>query len=154
MISGSDNDFFTEVSEHFSEYYRLPPLTAKIYTLLIFNNNKEGLSFEDIQNHFQSSKSSASTSISTLLEFDFIEQIRRANERKRYFRINRNYFLTRLTRVEKMLSKDKLINDRLKEYLGDKSKCVFEEETHNLFLELVEKNIVSIQETIQKIKKK
>lgn len=145
-------DLFKEISEHYEVFYKLPPLTARIYTLFIFNNCKDGLTFDDLVEIFQASKSSISNSLNTLIELNFIEQIKKENERKRYFRTNRNLFLTRLEDVLKRLKNEKEINLKLKEYRKSNCRDLFKQEAFDLYLDHLSDVTVSIEKTIQNLK--
>src|SRR5690606_42135702 len=96
-------DLFKEIVDHYTVYYHLQPLTAKIYALLVFNNCQNGLTFDDLVEIFEVSKSSVSHSVNTLIEMNFIKQLKRKNERKRFFRINRKHLLMRFEDAKKRL---------------------------------------------------
>lgn len=145
-------DLFKEISEHYEVYYKLPPLTARIYTLFIFNNCKDGLTFDELVEIFQVSKSSVSTSLNVLIEHNYIEQIKKENERKRYFRTNRNLFLKRLDDVLKRLKNEKEINIKLKEYRQSTCRDLFKQEAFDVYIEHLSDVTQSIEKTIQNLK--
>ena len=96
MLPVLNTPLFKELVFHYEQFYKLQPLTARIYALLILNNCSKGLSFENLHETLEVSKSSVSHSINTLLDLNFIEQFKLNNERKRHFRIHKNFFLIRL----------------------------------------------------------
>ncbi|UUV22690.1 GbsR/MarR family transcriptional regulator [Paenimyroides aestuarii] len=145
-------DLFKEISEHYEVYYKLPPLTARIYTLFIFNNCKDGLTFDELVEIFQASKSSVSTSLNVLIEHNYIEQIKKENERKRYFRSNRNLFLKRLDDVLKRLKNEKEINIKLKEYRQSTCRDLFKQEAFDVYIDHLSDVTQSIEKTIQNLK--
>ncbi len=145
-------DLFKEISEHYEVYYKLPPLTARIYTLFIFNNCKDGLTFDELVEIFQVSKSSVSTSLNVLIEHNYIEQIKKENERKRYFRTNRNLFLKRLDDVLKRLKNEKEINIKLKEYRKSNCRDLFKQDAFDVYIDHLSEVTQSIEKTIQNLK--
>ncbi len=145
-------DLFKDVAEHFEQFYRLPPLTARIYALLIFNNCAEGLTFEDLLDTFCASKSSISHSISLLTDMGFIEQYKKENERKRYFRVNKNLFLLRLREVQKMLTREAEINKRLREYRKSQTNVIFKQDAFDAYIGHLKLTTDSLENTILKLK--
>ena len=93
MLPILDTSLYKELVFHYEDFYKLQPLTARIYALLILNNCSKGLAFDDLVLILNVSKSSVSHSVKALLELSFIEQIKQNSERKRYFRIHKNFFL-------------------------------------------------------------
>ena len=63
----------------------LQPAAARVLSLLIVSNNPE-LTFEEIIEALQISKSAASNAINLLLKMNRIEYITKPGDRKRYFR--------------------------------------------------------------------
>lgn|SRR5690606_13316994 len=145
-------DLFKEIVDHYTVYYHLQPLTAKIYALLVFNNCQNGLTFDDLVEIFEVSKSSVSHSVNTLIELNFIEQLKRENERKRFFRVNRNLFLMRLEDVQKRLEREKYITQELQKYRKEHNACLFNHYVVNLYLSHLDEATISILKTIDNLK--
>lgn len=145
-------DLFKEIAEHYEVFYKLPPLTARIYTLFIFNTCKDGLTFDELVELFQASKSSVSTSLNVLIEHNFIEQIKKENQRKRFFRTNKNLFLTRLEDVVKRLKNEKEINIKLKEYRKANCNDMFKQEAFDVYINHLNDVTLSIEKTILNLK--
>ena len=74
------------------EMFHLPPLTANIFTLMMFDFEKEGITFEEILDATCASKSSVSNALNRLLQSNHIEFTNKLNERKRYYRVNQDVF--------------------------------------------------------------
>jgi len=146
------HNLFDEVRLHYESYYRLQPLTAKLYALFVLNNCKEGFTFEELLETFQVSKSSISHSINTLIELDFIEQIKKENERKRYFRANQSFFLLRLENVYERLTKEKEINEKLRAYRKHHNNLMFNEEEYEFYVEHINEVTTSLKNTIENLK--
>ncbi len=145
-------DLFKETSAHYERFHKMQPLTARLYACLVFNNCAEGLSFDDLLEIFQSSKSSISHSLNTLIEMNFIEQYKKENERKRYFRINRNLFLKRLEDVKERLTEEKRIYTKIREYKETNAKMLFKPEVFDFYIRHLEDATHSIENTIKNLK--
>lgn len=145
-------DLFKEVAAHYELFYKLPPLTARVYTLLVFNNCKDGLTFEELLEIFHASKSSISCSINALIELNFIEQFKKDNERKRYFRVMRNLFLIRMEDVYKRMVREREISIKLREYRKSQCNELFKEEEFDFYISHLENATTSIEKTIQNLK--
>lgn len=145
-------DLFKEVATHYEVFYKLPPLTARIYALLVFNNCKEGLTFDDVLETFQASKSSVSHSINSLIELNFIEQFKKDCERKRYFRVKKNLFLIRMEDVYKRLIREKTITQKLRAYRKTQGNELFKQEEVDVYISHLDNVTESIEKTIQNLK--
>lgn len=145
-------NLFKEVSAHYEKYHKMQPLTAKIYALLVFNNCTEGLTFDDFVELLQASKSSVSHSLNVLIEMNFIEQHKKENERKRYFRINQNLFLKRLEDVQERLREEKKVYSKIREFKKSKIPVLFKDEAFALYISHLEDATDSITKTIQNLK--
>ena len=145
-------DLFKEITEHYELHYKLQPLTARIYALLVFNNCQYGLTFDDLIEIFQASKSSISHSVNTLIELNFIEQLKKVNERKRFFRVNKDLFLMRLEDVYKRLQREKYINIELQKYRNNNDPSLFDQSAVTLYLSHLDEVTASIHKTIENLK--
>lgn len=145
-------ELFKNVSQHFEEFYRLPPLTARIYTLFIFNNCTDGLTFDTVLDIFNASKSSISHSINLLIELGFIVPYKKENERKRYFKVNKNLFLIRLREVQRMLKKECETTQKLSEYRKNAPNAILQNEAFDAYISHLNLTIQSLESTIEKLK--
>jgi len=145
-------DLFKEVATHYEVFYKLPPLTARIYALFVFNNCKEGLTFDDVLETFQASKSSVSYSINSLIELNFIEQFKKDCVRKRYFRVKKNLFLIRMEDVYKRLIREKTITQKLRVYRKTQGNELFKQEEVDVYISHLDNVTESIEKTIQNLK--
>lgn len=145
-------DLFKETSAHYERFHKMQPLTARLYALLVFNNCTDGLSFETLLELLQSSKSSISHSLNTLIEMNFIEQYKKENERKRYFRINRNLFLKRMEDVKERLTEEKKVYTKIRDYKKTNATTLFKPEEFNVYILHIDDAISSIEKTIQNLK--
>lgn len=152
MLPILNTPLFKELVTHYEQFYKLQPLTARIYALLILNNCSKGLSFENLLDTLVVSKSSVSHSIKTLLDLNFIEQFKLDNERKRYFRIHKNFFLMRLEEVNTRLIREKEINEKLKEYRKEDRDTMFHKNEFDQYLSHLYDVTLSLQKTIENLK--
>ncbi len=146
------HELFKEVCTHYETYYKLQPLTARLYALFVLNNCREGFTFEELLEIFQASKSSISHSINTLIELNFIEQYKKENERKRYFRVNRSFFLLRLEDVHKRLVSEKEINEKLRQHRRKHKDELFNKEEYDYYVAHISEVTKSLEKTIQNLK--
>jgi len=147
-----NKELYKEVCEHYELYYKLQPLTARIYALFVFNNCPNGLTFEDILDTFQASKSSVSHSINTLVELNFLEQFKKDNERKRHFRVNRSLFLMRLQDVHQRLIREREISRKLRSYRKINNDELFKQEEYDFYVGHLNEVTESLEKTIQNLK--
>ena len=128
----------------------MPPLSARIYAYLIFDFDRVGVPFDEFVEVFSASKSSVSTSINYLLNLNFIEDINKINERKRYFTITNDHMQIRFGEIIKKMETEveilKNLNDFRKEQKGNHSSKI------NIYKELLHKNIDNIKESLKKLK--
>lgn len=80
---------------HFERRTQIAPLAARIQALLILSTN-EGLTFDEIVNFTEASKSSVSSNLNLLLQIKSVEYFTISGERKRYFRSSKDRLCIRL----------------------------------------------------------
>lgn len=71
---------------HFETYYNLPPCASRILGVLILNCRIKGMTFEELVEIGNASKSTISTSINLLLKIEAIYYYTVPGDRKKYFR--------------------------------------------------------------------
>ncbi len=71
---------------HFHRYHNLPPLAGTILAILIVNKRLDGMTFNEILEITQASKSSVSTNLNLLLKAERIVYYTKCGERKKYFK--------------------------------------------------------------------
>ncbi|TXD53901.1 MULTISPECIES: GbsR/MarR family transcriptional regulator [unclassified Polaribacter] len=108
------NKLIEEVGALLQERANLSALAARIYATLILSSN-EGLSFDDIINQMQASKSSVSSNLNVLLQLHYVEYYTKPGNRKRYFRTSEFYIKNTMEQqiylIEKELSVVSKINN-------------------------------------------
>lgn len=144
-----DEKIFQDAVKFYGTVLNLPPLASKIYSYLIFDFDKVGITFDEFVEVFSASKSSVSTSINLLLNAELIVDINKMDERKRYFFANDDYKKIRFEKiVQKMQDELKLLDD-LKNFRKTEHKEA--DERFEVYKALLNKNIKNIQESLNKL---
>lgn len=144
-----DEQIFQDLVKFYCTIYKMPPLSAKVYSYLIFDFDREGIPFEEFVEVFSASKSSVSTSINYLLSLNFIVDINKIDERKRYFTITKDHMQIRFGEIIKKMETEIQILDHLNNF-RKKHKGSFSTKIH-IYKELLHKNIENIKESINKL---
>lgn len=146
-------ELFQDFCAHHETVYNFSPLTAQIYTYIMFNSNKEGVTFEELIEKLNASKSSVSTSLNLLISLNKIEHFNKIDERKRFFRLTPNYIINRLVLIKDLLQKEHSLTLRLKSLdackLADAPNF---QEKSQVYIDHLEKSSKQLTETIQKLK--
>ena len=127
----------------------LSPLSAKIYSYLLFDFSQEGLTFEQLIEVFGASKSSISTNLNLLLNQNLIVDMNRVDQRKRYFVCNQDFFKIRFEEIADRLTEElEIINqiEVLKKQTIEKA-----EPKSTVYKSLLEKNIKNIRESLTQL---
>jgi DNA-binding transcriptional regulator GbsR (MarR family) len=144
-----DEKIYQDAVKFYSTMFNLPPLASKIYSYLIFDFEKVGITFDEFVEVFSASKSSVSTSITLLLNSQLIVDVNKMDERKRYFFANEDYKKIRFEKiVQKMQDEIKLLDD-LNQFRKVKDEDY--DQKIEVYKYLLNKNIVNIQESLNKL---
>src|SRR5690625_5632139 len=79
---------------HIEKRTQIAPLAARIQALMILSPDK-GMSFDEIVDFTQASKSSISSNLNLLLQMKSMEYYTIPGDRKRYFRSSKDYLFLR-----------------------------------------------------------
>lgn len=143
-----NQEIFQEMVKLYSETYNMPPLSAKIFSYLIFDFEKKGVCFDAFVEVFSASKSSVSANVNYLLNAGFIYDINKIDERKRYFLVNNDYIKIRFNQIVSRLKREIDILDKLEAFREDKSEGSSDKIV--AYKTLLFKNIQNIEETLPK----
>lgn len=144
-----DEKIFQDAVKFYGTVLNLPPLASKIYSYLIFDFDKVGITFDEFVEVFSASKSSVSTNLNLLISSELIIDVNKMDERKRYFFANDDYKKIRFEKiVQKMQDELKLLDD-LKNFRKTEHKE--EDERIEVYKALLNKNIINIQESLNKL---
>jgi HTH-type transcriptional regulator, glycine betaine synthesis regulator len=105
MVTASKEELIEELGVHFESLYHLPPLACRIYSILILNGYG-GMTFEELIEQTEASKSSVSTSINLLMQTDKVDYFTKPGDRKRYFRNRKNHLKLRLSNYKSLIERE------------------------------------------------
>ncbi len=143
-----DESIYQEMVKYYTEVFHLPPLPAKIYSFLIFDFDRKGITFDELVEVFKSSKSSVSCALQLLLSQRLVVDVTHADERKRHFFLNTEYIKIRFEQMTERLEKELSIMKQLQEFNGDQQKHQAE---FTLYIEVLKNSIGNIRETLKEI---
>lgn len=145
-------DLFQDFCAHHEAVYNFSPLTAQIYTYIMFNNNREGVTFDELIDRLHASKSSVSTSLNLLISNHQIEYFTKIEERKRFFRLNSQHITNRLELIRTILVKEHNLITQLKDLVGEgvikTNNCQVK---MSLYVDHLEKSEQHLSNTINKL---
>jgi len=151
------NENKIELIEDFSNYYEnaynFPPLTSKIYAYLLLDCKREGITFDELTEVFNASKSSVSNSLNFLTQLKHIEYFTKIDNRKRLYRISQGNVLLRLQKIHNMLLQEKQLSEKLKCYKLDKLEDPNEIsiQKSEIYIEHLDNAIKQLSKTITKL---
>jgi len=141
-----------QIGVYLEKTHQLTPLAARLYGLLMLCP-RAGHSFEEIVELSKSSKSSVSTNLNLLLGNGVIEYFTKPGERKRYFRLSRNYLKLRLERSKDQLSEEIRLIRQIDNFNKEYNAAKFEK--HKAFGEIYKQYLEShhqnLKDTIHKM---
>ncbi|TLP71784.1 GbsR/MarR family transcriptional regulator [Maribacter sp. ACAM166] len=136
------------------EHLNLSPLASRIYALLILSSY-EGLTFEEIREVIQASKSSTSVNTNVLTQLGYISFYTKPGDRKRYFKLAKYSSLIELEAYHQSIDIEmdivKEINAYNKNYHPEK--FTNEESLGNVFQEYLKEKQQLVERTITKLRK-
>ncbi len=155
LIDKSKIELIEEFASHYIEAYGLPPLAAKIYSYLLLDCKRKGITFDELVDVFNVSKSSVSNSLHLLTQHKHIEQFTKIDHRKRLYRVSSGHIILRLQKIHAMLIREK--------YLAEKLRCYRESKVDNpdniymqktdIYVKHLNNSIKGLSETIEKLEK-
>lgn len=109
---------------HLQNQHSIPPLSGRIWAVLIIEGKENGLTFDYLAERLQASKSSISTNLNLLLKTDKIYYSTILGDRKKYFR---SYpFSERFERLLKNMEFEKKLIDKVIKYKSREASCAAE----------------------------
>lgn len=143
-----------EMGIHFEKRQSLPPLAARIYTMLILCP-KPGHSFDDIVELSKSSKSSVSTNLKLLLDRGNIAYFTKSGDRKRYFKLSKNFLELNLKKHQEIVSEELTIFKKIHLHNSQYNKTKYKdnEEFRTLYMQYLENLHQNLEFTISEMKK-
>ena len=154
MKSASEQhkELIEEIGMGVEERAGLSPLASRIYALLTMSS-ENGLTFDDIKETIEASKSSISVNINVLLQLKYVEYYTKPGDRKRYFKVSKYFQLKFLELYLESLDKQITLVDKINSYNKEyqKEKFVNEKSLGIITQDYLTKMRVLVSETINKI---
>ena len=144
-----EKELFREMVNFYGEVFHLPPLAAKIYAYLIFDFEREGVSFDEFVDIFCASKSSISSNLNLLLNLNIIKDFNKIDERKRFFVMNEQYMKIRFEEIIVKMEREISILQQLKAFRNTSDAVILRK--FDVYENLFNKNISNIKETLDQI---
>ncbi len=144
-----DKDLFGDMVKFYGNAFHLPPLAAKIYSYLIFDFDRKGVSFDEFVEIFSASKSSISSNLNLLLNLNIINDFNKIDERKRFFVMNEKYMKIRFGEILNKMEDELAILDKLKNFRTDTDDVSMKK--FEIYENLFKNNIINIQETLDQL---
>ncbi|WP_373710208.1 transcriptional regulator [Kaistella sp.] len=144
-----DKEIFREMVKFYGEAFHLPPLAAKIYSYLIFDFDREGVSFDEFVEIFCASKSSVSSNLNLLLNLNIINDFNKIDERKRFFVINEKHMRIRFEEIIEKMERELSILHQLKDFRQTDDEEILRK--FGVYTSLFDKNILHIKETLDQL---
>ena len=126
-ISKERSVLIEEVGLIIEERADLSPLAARIYASLILASDT-GLTFDNISEAHQASKSAVSTNLKVLVRLKYVEYHTKFGERKRYFRASKFYVKTAMEKYNELFEREIAIVDKINNFNKENNPEKFEEE--------------------------
>lgn len=130
-MDNEKNELIESFGAHFERIYNIPPLAGRILSTLIIDGCKSGLTFEQLVEIMQASKSSVSTNLNLLQKTNRVEYFTLVGDRKKYFKAAP--LSQRLQNYLTLIDDEKTLVDRLKQFRKKNMTCEKEEiNFHNM----------------------
>lgn len=146
-----DSEIYQELIDFYGEIFSLPPLSAKIYAYLIFDFEKNGLSFEELVEIFSASKSSISSNINFLLNSNLIKTIHKIDERKRYFVVNDDIVKIRFEEIVNRMKREIAILEKIKSFRKLQAPASEWPVRFDVYKQMLERNRDNVENTLKKL---
>lgn len=148
-------ELIEDFSKYFENTYSFPPLTSKIYAYLMLDCKTNGVTFDELVEILNASKSSVSTSLNFLTQLKHIEYFTKIDNRKRFYRISSENLLIRLRKILDMLAHERQLVERLKHYRqesceGGRENSILKSD---IYLDHLKNSIGQLSQTIEKLEK-
>ena len=144
-----DEKIFQDAVKFYGTLFNLPPLASKIYSYLIFDFEKIGITFDEFVEVFSASKSSVSTNIALLLNSQLIIDVNKMDERKRYFFANDDYKKIRFQKIVQKMQDELRLLDDLNQFRKVEDKDY--DKKMEVYKSLLNKSISNIKESLNKL---
>lgn len=136
-----------ELGVYLEKTHQLTPLATRLYALLMLCP-RSGHSFDEIVELSQASKSSVSTNINLLLNNGSVEYFTKPGERKRYFRLSKNYLKIRMENYKHQLEEELKFLEKIDEFNIEYNNAKYEK--HKEFGKIYKEYIVTQHQNLKR----
>lgn len=149
-----DEILLEKFANHYSQIFSYPPCVSRVLAYLMFDFNHDGVTFDELLQYFDVSKSSISCALKFLEEKGHISSFNKEDFRKRFFKINGQYFINRYNSIYETLISEKHLYTEIKSFKHSKGFINFEEdEKLDTLIDIVGKNADNLLTAIQILSK-
>lgn len=132
--------------------YKLAPVAARILATLILSG-KQGLTFDELVQQLNASKSSISTNLEFLQNNRRIEYFTKPRDRKRYFKLNTNYTIEVFDDMINTWETERNVHQEILQYKERRNIYNQDQDLPLFDLEFQKNLLVFLEETTAAIKK-
>lgn len=146
-------ELIREFSAYFESSHNFPPLTSKVYAYLLLDCESIGVTFDELTEIFNASKSSISNSLNFLTQIKQIEYYTKIENRKRFYRTVPNNLILRLQNIQEMLSNEKRLSEKLRTYKLEiqNNQNDLNKLKSDIYIEHLESVVKQLNSTIEKL---
>ncbi len=141
-----------EVGVYLEKTHQLTPLATRLYALLMLCP-RSGHSFDEMVELSQASKSSVSTNINLLLNNGSVEYFTKPGERKRYFRLSKDYLKVRMETYRAQLEEELKFLKKIDEFNIEHNQVKYQKhkEFGEIYKEYLKNQYQNLKSTITKM---
>ncbi|MFC5194476.1 GbsR/MarR family transcriptional regulator [Bizionia hallyeonensis] len=151
-ITKDSKQLIEDIGIRMEERLHISPLASRIYALLTLSAS-DGLTFEEIRETIEASKSSTSVNVNVLTQLGYITFYTKPGDRKRYFKVAKYYQLESLELYNQSLTREIELVEKINEYnkAQHPEKFALEESVGIITQDYLRKTQSLVQETIQSL---
>ncbi|WP_417195329.1 GbsR/MarR family transcriptional regulator [Bizionia sp.] len=151
-ITKDSKQLIEDIGIRMEERLHISPLASRIYALLTLSAS-DGLTFEEIRETIEASKSSTSVNVNVLTQLGYITFYTKPGDRKRYFKVAKYYQLESLELYNQSLTREIELVEKINEYKKAQhpEKFALEESVGIITQDYLRKTQSLVQETIQSL---
>lgn len=141
-----------EIGMAIEQRAHLSPLAARIYAALILSS-EEGLTFDEIVEWHQASKSSVSNNLNVLIKLNHVEYYTKPGDRKRYFRTSKFYVKSAMEKYHEHFEQELRVLEKINTFNRQHNPEKFKNETSvgTVYQEYLADLIEGFQKKIEEI---
>lgn len=128
------------------------PVAARIFATVILNG-KQGITFDQLVNDLNASKSSVSTHLEQLQINNKVKYFTKPGDRKRYFVVNQDLMANMIDEQVAKWESQKSIHQKVLQYKKQRNEQMAEDKENHFDLELQQEFLVFLEEATTAIKK-